>query len=174
MERGCLKTGDGVTVDLTDCLIVYTANAGESVYNSRTFGIPNQGTGKNSPVRKALLQDFSSAFLNRVDDIVLFRSYTKEERIRAFEIQASRSIDYLGAHKNSVTITNGFIAAMAEVPMSKEFGLRDLTKRMKNMIMDKCRSVTFGETKNTRLTKADVEAMLEAENGATRNMYSAV
>lgn len=174
MERGCLKTGDGATVDLTDCLIVYTANAGEGIYNSKKFGIPGGIMANSESARKVLLQDFSAAFMNRVDELILFRSYSREERVRAFQIQASRCIDYLGAHKNIVSVTNGFIEAMADIPMTKEFGLRDLTKKMKNLIMDKCRSVMFGESKSGRLTERDVKAMLEAEYGATRNMYSAV
>ncbi len=119
LDDGILTDGLGRKIDFKNSLIIMTSNIG--VRQLKEFGdgvgfatasrVSNQEENNKAVIEKALKRTFSPEFLNRVDDVVVFNSLTKEH---IFEI-----IDILmkGVHKRLVNL--GFTLELT--PAAKEF-----------------------------------------------------
>jgi ATP-dependent Clp protease ATP-binding subunit ClpA len=174
MERAKMKLGDGTDVDFSDCLIVFTANAGEDIYNKKNMGLKKESLKSDFRLRDALLKDFSSPFLNRINEFRLFASYTKDETHSALVIQADRMLESFGSFKSGIKISECFFDELLDVPTSKEFGMRDLVRKMKSIIRSRCLDVVLGVNKSKIITGDDVLAYMEAEREHGRRVQSAV
>jgi ATP-dependent Clp protease ATP-binding subunit ClpC len=130
LDDGILTDGLGRKIDFKNSLIIMTSNIGVRQLKEFGDGVGfataarqnNQEENNKAVIEKALKRTFSPEFLNRVDDVVVFNSLTKEH---IFEI-----IDILmkGVHKRLVNL--GFTL--------------ELTKEAKEFIADKGYDVQFG------------------------------
>ncbi len=130
LDDGQLTDGLGRKIDFKNSMIIMTSNIG--VRQLKEFGdgvgfatanrLQNQEENNKAVIEKALKRTFSPEFLNRVDDVVVFNSLTKDH---IFEI-----IDILmkGVHKRLVNL--GFTL--------------QLTKEAKEFIADKGFDIQFG------------------------------
>jgi len=130
LDDGILTDGLGRKIDFKNSLIIMTSNIGVRQLKEFGDGVGfatsarqnNQEENNKAVIEKALKRTFSPEFLNRVDDVVVFNSLTKEH---IFEI-----IDILmkGVHKRLVNL--GFTL--------------ELTKEAKEFIADKGYDSQFG------------------------------
>jgi len=130
LDDGILTDGLGRKIDFKNSLIIMTSNIGVRQLKEFGDGVgfataarqSNQEENNKAVIEKALKRTFSPEFLNRVDDVVVFNSLTKEH---IFEI-----IDILmkGVHKRLVNL--GFTL--------------ELTKEAKDFIADKGYDSQFG------------------------------
>ncbi len=130
LDDGILTDGLGRKIDFKNSLIIMTSNIGVRQLKEFGDGVGfataarqnNQEENNKAVIEKALKRTFSPEFLNRVDDVVVFNSLTKEH---IFEI-----IDILmkGVHKRLVNL--GFTL--------------ELTKEAKDFIADKGYDSQFG------------------------------
>src|SRR2546422_7026968 len=98
-DDGRLTDGKGRTVDFKNTVIIMTSNVATGLSDSN--------------IREALRQHFKPEFLNRIDDIITFRSLGKEEIARIIDIQletqrlANVGIDRKSTRLNS---SHGYIS----------------------------------------------------------------
>ena len=83
LDDGRLTDGQGRTVSFKNTVIVMTSNVGTGMVEKNTIGFSVHGKDKKGEdTRKRLLetlrQSFRPEFLNRVDDIIVFNSLTRE------------------------------------------------------------------------------------------------
>ena len=119
LDDGQLTDGLGRKIDFKNTLIIMTSNIGarqlkdfgEGVGFATAARVLNADENNKSVIEKALKRTFSPEFLNRIDDVVIFNSLTKDN---IFEI-----IDILmkGVMKRLVNL--GF--AMELTPQAKDF-----------------------------------------------------
>src|SRR5205085_1241490 len=92
LDDGRLTDGQGRTVSFKNTVIVMTSNVGTGMVEKNTIGFSvHAKDGRNEDTRKRLLealrQQFRPEFLNRVDDIIVFNSLTREHLSRIVDIQ---------------------------------------------------------------------------------------
>ncbi len=83
LDDGRLTDGQGRTVSFKNTVIVMTSNVGTGMVEKNAIGFSVHGKdARNADTRKRLLdalrQHFRPEFLNRVDDIIVFNSLTRE------------------------------------------------------------------------------------------------
>jgi ATP-dependent Clp protease ATP-binding subunit ClpB len=84
----------------------------------------------------ALRKTFKPEFLNRIDDIVIFRSLTMEDIDRIIEIQLGLIGKRLQERKLSVELTEGAKRYIAQEGYSPVYGARPLKRVLQKQILD--------------------------------------
>ena len=88
LDDGRLTDGHGRTVDFTNCVLVMTSNLGSDAIQALTEDGNEERI--ESTVMGIVAQHFRPEFINRVDDVVVFRPLDEEqiEQIAALQLQA--------------------------------------------------------------------------------------
>jgi ATP-dependent Clp protease ATP-binding subunit ClpB len=87
MDDGRLTDSHGRTVNFKNCIVIMTSNIG-SQYILDTTGTDERSYERmRQRVLEAMRQHFRPEFLNRVDEILVFRSLTREQLAKIVEIQ---------------------------------------------------------------------------------------
>jgi ATP-dependent Clp protease ATP-binding subunit ClpC len=84
LEDGRLTDGQGKTVDFRNTLIIMTSNLGTSEGRKEPLGFMRQASEDSSvrmrsSVEDALKSTFRPEFLNRIDEIIVFETFTAEQ-----------------------------------------------------------------------------------------------
>ena len=92
LDDGRLTDGQGRTVSFKNTVVVMTSNVGTGMVEKNTIGFSvHAKDGRNEDTRKRLLEtlrsQFRPEFLNRIDDIIVFNSLTREHLGKIVDIQ---------------------------------------------------------------------------------------
>ncbi len=141
LEDGLLTDSHGRKVSFKNAVIIMTSNIGaKSITENRAFGF---GDGQNdfdksaqNAVMKELKNTFRPEFINRVDDIIVFRKLTAEDidkiAKRMLETLAKR-VDEMGI---SVEFDDSAAAAVAKAGLDPVYGARPLRRAIQSHIED--------------------------------------
>ncbi|GBC84073.1 Chaperone protein ClpB 1 [bacterium HR11] len=153
LEDGRLTDGKGRTVDFTNTVIIMTSNLGSQ-------WILEMGPGREEEVRERILQAlrsfFRPEFLNRIDEIVIFRSLGEEQLSQIVDIQVARLNEYLAPRKIEVRLTEAARRALVELGYDPAFGARPLRRTIQRYIQDElARRVLAGEVHEGDVVEVD-------------------
>src|SRR5881628_2736626 len=121
-DDGRLTDGKGRTVDFKNTVIIMTSNVATALSDSN--------------IREALRQHFKPEFLNRIDDIITFRSLGKEEIARIIDIQLETLREYLAERKISLELTPAAREALFREGYDPAFGARPLKRAIQKLLAD--------------------------------------
>ena len=142
-DDGRLTDGKGRTVDFKNCVIIMTSN------------IAAGATGEN--VREMLRAHFKPEFLNRIDDIITFRSLGKDEIAKIVDIQLAILRKHLEDRKITLELTPGAREALIQEGYDPSFGARPLKRAIQNLIADQLAlKLLSGEIQSGEHLEADV------------------
>jgi ATP-dependent Clp protease ATP-binding subunit ClpB len=119
-DDGRLTDGKGRTVDFKNTVIIMTSNIGV-------------GGGK---VRDALRSHFKPEFLNRIDDIITFKTLGKEEISKIIEIQLDSLRKHLADRKITLELTSAARDALFNEGYDPSFGARPLKRAIQKLLAD--------------------------------------
>ncbi len=93
LEDGRLTDGQGRVVDFRNTILIMTSNVGSASINQQSMGFGRKGGEAETLRRKyeeAIKQEFKPEFINRLDEVVIFDSLTKDDifHIVGLEIDA--------------------------------------------------------------------------------------
>ncbi|HSG49208.1 MAG TPA: ATP-dependent chaperone ClpB [Longimicrobiales bacterium] len=134
LDDGRLTDSQGRTVDFRNTVVIMTSNIG-SQYILEAAGAGNW-EGVEETVRKEMHQHFRPEFLNRVDDIVVFRPLSREDLARIVDLQlhrVGRLAEELGV---TLEVTPAARAFLAEEGYDPAFGARPLTRVIQRQVQD--------------------------------------
>jgi ATP-dependent Clp protease ATP-binding subunit ClpC len=144
LDDGQLTDGLGRKVDFKNTLIIMTSNIG--VRQLKDFGegvgFATQSrvqhaeeTGK-AVIEKALKRTFSPEFLNRVDDVIIFNSLTKENIFEIIDILMKGVLKRLKNLGFTLEITDDAKNFIAEKGYDQQFGARPLHRAIQKYLED--------------------------------------
>src|SRR6202171_2549994 len=87
MDDGRLTDGQGRQVDFKNTVIIMTSNLGSSYLQSDHVRTPEEFEKASEQVMNTLHDHFRPEFLNRVDDIIVFRPLGKEQLVKIIELR---------------------------------------------------------------------------------------
>ena len=139
-DEGHLTDGSGRKVDFRNTIIIMTSNVGsrDVVKKSVQVGystVSKSATASATPrceYRKALEQTFAPEFLNRIDDIVLFRTLELSDVERIIELELQGLFERTRRLGYKVKITDGAKRRLAAMGYESRYGVRSL----KHTLMD--------------------------------------
>lgn len=156
LDDGRLTDGQGRSVDFKNTLIIMTSNLGSSEIMKK------QGTIEREEVQKMLMNFFRPEFLNRVDDIVVFKPLQAEQIKDIVKLV----LHELGERLNKqleikLTAEDAAVANLAEAGFDPAFGARPLKRLIVHTVENILgRKIVAGEIKNGDA----VEVVLNADN----------
>ena len=134
LDDGRLTDGQGRTVDFTNTVLIMTSN------------LPGEP-----------IEYFKPEFVNRIDEIVRFRSLTKEDLGAIVEIQLQHLIDRMSERGITLAVTPAARVLLAERGYDAEFGARPLKRLIQKVIADPAAMLILeGKAKESDMVTVDV------------------
>lgn len=141
LEDGVLTDSHGRKVSFKNAVIIMTSNIGaKSITESRSFGFndgqnDSEKSAKNE-VMKALKKTFSPEFINRVDDIIIFRKLSQED-IEKIAVNMLRQLSVRVADMGiTVQFDKSAAKAVALAGLDPVYGARPLRRAIQSHIED--------------------------------------
>jgi ATP-dependent Clp protease ATP-binding subunit ClpB len=113
LDDGRLTDGHGRTVDFRNTVLIMTSNL-RSVDQMRDF--------------------FRPEFLNRIDEIVVFRQLTREQLTEIVELQLARLRERLATRQIELELTDAAKEALAEAGWDPAYGARPLKRAIQRLV----------------------------------------
>jgi ATP-dependent Clp protease ATP-binding subunit ClpB len=130
LDEGRLTDGHGRTVDFTNTIVIMTSNTG-----SRWIKELGAEAARDK-VLEELDRTFRPEFLNRVDEIILFRGLTKEDLVRIVDIQVRHLRELLTERNVGLEMTDAARQHLAEVGYDPVYGARPLKRVIQREVQD--------------------------------------
>jgi ATP-dependent Clp protease ATP-binding subunit ClpB len=144
LDDGRMTDGQGRTVDFKNTILIMTSNIG-SQYLTEAAGDDAEISGR---VMEALKAHFRPEFLNRVDDVVIFHSLTREDLRAIVDIQLKKLVTRLAGQDLHLELTDAARDLLARLGYDPVYGARPLKraiqKELENPLAVKVLDGSFG------------------------------
>ncbi len=146
LEDGRLTDSKGRTVDFKNTLLIMTSNIGSKVIEKGGGGLGFEFSGDSvedsqynrikSLVNEELKQYFRPEFLNRLDEIIVFRQLTKNEVKEIAEIMLQEVFVRLKDKGIKLNVTDAFKERLVEEGYNPSYGARPLRRAVMRLLED--------------------------------------
>ncbi len=146
LEEGRLTDSKGRTVDFKNTLIIMTSNIGSKVIEKGGGGLGFEFSGENaedsqynrirSLVNEELKQYFRPEFLNRLDEIIVFRQLTRDEVKEIAEIMLREVFSRIEDKGIKLDVSNAFKERLVEEGYNPSYGARPLRRAVMRLLED--------------------------------------
>jgi ATP-dependent Clp protease ATP-binding subunit ClpB len=130
LDEGRLTDGHGRTVDFTNTIVIMTSNTGSRWI--KELGAEEA----RDKVMEELDRTFRPEFLNRIDEIILFRSLSKEDLLQIVDIQMRHLRRLLAERNVRLELTDAARRHLAEVGYDPVYGARPLKRVIQREVQD--------------------------------------
>ncbi|MBZ5655214.1 MAG: ATP-dependent chaperone ClpB [Acidobacteriia bacterium] len=136
MDDGRLTDGKGRTVDFKNTVIIMTSNLGSSFLQAEGLRSPEEFEEASKQVMNALHGHFKPEFLNRVDDIIIFRPLGKEQLVKIVDLRLEDLRRLLADRKISLELTDAAKELLFTEGYDPNFGARPLKRAIQKLVQD--------------------------------------
>jgi len=133
LDDGRLTDGKGRTVDMSNTVVIMTSNIGSQFIREMGTNHPQEARERGM---RALREHFRPEFLNRVDEIIFFRSLTREQLGEIVDIQIGRLQNLLAKRNIDLQLTPSAREALADEGYDPAYGARPLQRTIQRRIQD--------------------------------------
>ena len=139
LDDGILTDSSMRRVSFRNCIIIMTTNVGaDSIANRASLGFSESGDkAVEERVLSVVRRHFTPEFINRIDEMVVFRSLEKEDLLQISRI----ALDNLKKRAMSLGIEISYspkvIEAVAKVKETEKYGARPIKRRVTELIENK-------------------------------------
>ncbi len=168
LDNGRLTDGKGKTVNFKNAIIIMTSNVGSQYLRgmSRLGFSAGESEGRaaeegnyRDKVMESLRESFRPEFLNRIDEIIIFRPLGKGEIAKIVDIQLSLIQKKLESKKIRIEVSATAKEHLIKEGFSAEFGARPLKRLIQKLILDKLADKLIrGELKDGSKVKINFRA----------------
>ncbi|MGZ3795709.1 MAG: AAA family ATPase, partial [Pseudobdellovibrionaceae bacterium] len=132
LDDGRLTDGQGRTVDFKNTVLIMTSNIG-----SQALIDPNMSESeKQRAVNEAMRTHFRPEFLNRIDEIVMFKSLGEAQIAGIVKVQLNLVIERLKAKKVHIEFTDEAVQFLARKGYDPIYGARPLKRVIQNDLLN--------------------------------------
>ncbi|MDN0200789.1 ATP-dependent Clp protease ATP-binding subunit [Streptomyces sp. S.PNR 29] len=165
LDDGRLTDSQGRTVDFANTVIVMTSNLGSEVITRRGAGIGFGAGGSDADeearreqVLRPLREHFRPEFLNRIDEIVVFRQLSAEQLRQITDLLLEQTRRLLKAQGITVDFTEAAVDWLAQRGYQPEYGARPLRRTIQREVDNQLsRLLLDGRVEEGRRVTVDVE-----------------
>ena len=157
LDDGRLTDGQGRTVDFRNCVIIMTSNLGsQMIQEMRGDKKSGDFQGMKSMLLEVVAGHFRPEFINRIDDLVVFRPLEAGQLERIAEIQLAYLRERLAGRDLRLEISEAALAKLAEAGFDPLFGARPLRRVIQTEIENPlAQKILAGEFAPGKTVKAD-------------------
>ncbi len=133
LEDGRLTDGKGRTVDFRNAVIIMTSNVGSTAIFELVEKDPKKA---REEALAALRELFRPEFLNRIDDIVLFRPLGKDQIERIIELQMQHVVKLLAERQLTIELTPAAKTLLFREGFDPAYGARPMKRAIQRLIQN--------------------------------------
>ncbi len=164
MDEGRLTDSFGRSIDFKNVILIMTSNIGaELIKNQAGFGFGKKTPESNYEKMKDVLhkeveRHFRPEFLNRVDDMIVFRPLSRQDLTTIVEYELAKVFKRLTEHGLKLELTPQAKEFLIDKGFNPEFGARPLRRAIEHYIEDPLsEAVLAGRFKGKNVVNIDVQ-----------------
>ena len=141
LDDGRLTDGQGRVVSFKNTIIIMTSNVGsQAIAGANASSDPEE---VQSRVNEALRQTFKPEFLNRIDDVVVFRPLGLEDIEKIVDIQLRDVRERLERDRIQLELTPAAVQSLAIDGLDPVYGARPLKRLIQRQVVDNVASLVI-------------------------------
>jgi ATP-dependent Clp protease ATP-binding subunit ClpB len=146
LDDGRLTDGKGRTVDFKNTVVIMTSNVGSEFFSGVEGTAPRTPGEEKRVLEEALRARFRPEFLNRIDDIVVFRRLSVEDVERIVDLQLNRVAEIVATRGIRLTWSETARTWLAREAYDPVYGARPLKRSLQKRVQDPlARNLLAGE-----------------------------
>lgn len=134
LDDGRLTDGQGRVVDFRNTVIIMTSNLGASYLNDMGDGPVKPET--RSLVMGAIQSHFPPEFINRIDEVVIFRSLSRRNITKIVDIRLKEVQERINEKKMTLNVSNEAKEYLASIGYSPVYGARPLNRVIQQEVLN--------------------------------------
>ena len=182
LEEGHVTDGQGRVVDFKNTVLIFTSNLGTGDI-SKAVGLGFTGSTATdadaqyermkNKVHDELKKHFRPEFLNRIDEIVVFRQLTQEEIVQMVDLLIARVDKNLAAQDMGIELTDAAKNLLAKRGFDPVLGARPLRRTIQREVEDiLSEKILFGEIGAGEIITVDVDGDIEADEKSAKLTFT--
>ena len=144
LDDGRLTDNKGRTVNFKNTIIIMTSNLGSSYIQSRFEGFTGLSAEKREEavndarkqVMEMLKKTIRPEFLNRIDEIIMFRPLTEEQIAAIVRLQLQTVSRHLAENGITLRVTDAAVHQLARAGFDPEFGARPVKRAIQRDLLN--------------------------------------
>lgn len=164
LDEGRLTDSKGKLIDFRNTIIILTSNVGAAIASKKpTFGFTGEGDRERETkerISEALKSKFSPEFLNRLDDIIVFHSLSREDCGKVVDVLLEKLIKRLAENGIKLKVAGSAADVIIEKGYNEVYGARPLKRAITSLIEDMLTDALI----DGRIKSGD-DILVYAENG---------
>ncbi len=144
LDDGQLTDSLGRKIDFRNTIMIMTSNIGARQLSDFGTGVgfgtkarvEGEATAQQAIIQSALKKAFAPEFLNRIDDVVIFNSLTREHIHKVIDIELAKLYGRISALGYKIKMTDQAKDIIAERGFDEKFGARPLKRAIQKYIED--------------------------------------
>ena len=144
LDEGFITDSLGRKINFKNCIIIMTSNIGvrklQEFGTGIGFGTSSKNYGheeqKREMLKKELQKFFAPEFLNRIDEVVVFKTLSKEDIKKIVVLEIERLNSRLVGLKFNINFDESIIDLISEVGYDEIYGARPLKRAIQDKIED--------------------------------------
>ena len=141
LDEGRLTDSQGRTVDFRNTIIIMTSNLGSELYNGDVTG---NEAGVRSEIVKAVNNYFPPEFVNRLDELVIFRKLNQEDMKRIVDLQL-HNVDKLLHYQNmDLKVSDRAKSWLSVAGYDPRFGARPVKRAIQQYLLSPLSKLIIG------------------------------
>lgn len=176
MEEGRITDSLGRTVDFRNTIIVMTSNVGAAAASEAgSLGFATIETGESyarmatrQAYQKALEEHFRPEFLNRLDDIIVFRPLERDDLKQVVRLEFGKVVKRMAEQGIALTLSEAGVEHLLKEGFDPKFGARPIRRAIERLVEDPLgEAILRGEF----AAGASIEVDVEGEGKARRVVF---
>ncbi len=156
LDDGKLTDSQGNTVSFENTIIIMTSNSGSNL-NNNSIGFGKQTVDSNK-ILDSLKDTFRPEFLNRIDEIVVFESLTKEQLLQIVDLMLEDTKLVLADKNITMDVSKSAKEFLLEKGTDLKYGARPLRRAIQRYLEDELSDrILRQEIKNGNNIKVDLK-----------------
>ena len=141
LEDGRLTDSHGRTVSFKNTIVIMTSNIGASELKSKSLGFGSSDSKQDYEEMKerqmsALKKTLKPEFINRIDDIIIFRSFEKKDMRDIALLMVESLSKRLKERGINIIIDDSALDVIIDKGFNAEYGARPLRRALQSMVED--------------------------------------
>jgi ATP-dependent Clp protease ATP-binding subunit ClpC len=148
LEDGHVSDGQGHKVDFRNTVIIMTSNVGaENIIKGQSlgFGLDESSEGRaeqdwkrmKASILDSVKKTFRPEFLNRIDDVIVFKPLDKSELLRITEVMLKDVVKRAADQDVDLSIRDDACQLLLDEGFDPKYGARPLRRTIQKMVEDK-------------------------------------
>ena len=142
LEEGCMTDSLGRKVNFSNTIIILTSNVGASLADQRSsmgFSTSSEEDDYDSmkeKITEAAKKHFRPEFINRFDELIVFRMLNRPDLEKIVELEAQKLIRRLADKEISLTLSPEVVSMLVDKGYDPQYGARPMRRAIERLLED--------------------------------------